>query len=232
MLVSFNRSVQPTDIYDTPANTFVAGFIGSPAMNLIDGTIKDGVFEASAIRVSGLDAPDGPVTLGFRAEDASISSTEAQIAAPVYSLELLGDATMVTARVGGVVVAVKADKEYRAEIGDPVHANRADRHLSPLRRKDRCPSLSRRADGSRDCRGRRLRQHKSILHDHTDRARELVFDHFASAARLSPSACSAVSPPTRGSGRPLSVTATATRISFARGASFRRTSIPSKWLRT
>ncbi len=112
----------PTDIYDTPANTFVAGFIGSPAMNLIDGTIKDGVFEASAIRVSGLDAPDGPVTLGFRAEDASISSTEAQIAAPVYSLELLGDATMVTARVGGVVVAVKADKEYQAEIGDPVHA--------------------------------------------------------------------------------------------------------------
>jgi multiple sugar transport system ATP-binding protein len=112
----------PTDIYDTPANTFVAGFIGSPAMNLIDGTLSGGVFEASAIRVAGLQGPDGPVTLGFRAEDASISDSQAQISAPVYSLELLGDATMVTARVGGVVIAVKADKDYRVEIGDPIHA--------------------------------------------------------------------------------------------------------------
>ncbi len=113
----------PTDIYDTPANTFVAGFIGSPEMNLIDGTIKGGVFEADAIRVEGLNAQDGPVTLGFRAEDASISADAAQISAPVYSLELLGDATMVTARVGGVIVAIKADKDYRAKIGDPIHAS-------------------------------------------------------------------------------------------------------------
>ena len=48
----------------------------------------------------------------------------------------------------------------------------------------------------------------------------------------SPIASAWVKPPTRGNGRPLSVTATATKISFARGASFKRTSIPSKWLRT
>lgn len=47
-----------------------------------------------------------------------------------------------------------------------------------------------------------------------------------------PSASSWVSPPTRGKGRPLSVTATATRISPARGESFRRTSTPSKCDRT
>ena len=34
----------PAEIYDKPANTFVAGFIGSLAMNLLDGEVKDGVF--------------------------------------------------------------------------------------------------------------------------------------------------------------------------------------------
>ena len=110
----------PTEIYDRPANAFVASFIGSPAMNLIDGQIAGGVFEAKNVRIEGLDsAHAGPVTLGFRAEDASLSQT-GQIAAPIYSLELLGEATMITVKAGGALVAVKADKEYRQEIGTPV----------------------------------------------------------------------------------------------------------------
>jgi multiple sugar transport system ATP-binding protein len=45
----------PTEIYDRPANTFVAGFIGSPAMNLIEGEIADGVFSARNVhRIGGL----------------------------------------------------------------------------------------------------------------------------------------------------------------------------------
>ena len=44
----------PTQIYDNPANTFVASFIGSPAMNLVSGRIAGGVFEAENIRVAGL----------------------------------------------------------------------------------------------------------------------------------------------------------------------------------
>ena len=62
-----------------------------------------------------------------------------------------------------------------------------------------------------------------------------LFDHrFAAVYRLSVFTDRGliVSPPTRGKGRPESVTEIATRISFARGASARRTSIPSKWLRT
>jgi multiple sugar transport system ATP-binding protein len=111
----------PTDIYDNPANTFVASFIGSPAMNLIDGGLAAGVFAAEHVRVPGLAAPDGPATLGFRAEDAALAAPgQGQIAAPIYTLELLGDATMVTVRAGGALVAVKAAKDFRAEIGDPV----------------------------------------------------------------------------------------------------------------
>ena len=111
----------PTEIYDRPANEFVAGFIGSPAMNLIKGTIKDGIFTGDAINIPCKGAPDGAITLGFRAEDASIAKRGGEIKAPVYAMELLGDATMITVRVNGALVSVKASKEYRAEIGDSVH---------------------------------------------------------------------------------------------------------------
>ncbi|GAB5511918.1 MAG: sn-glycerol-3-phosphate ABC transporter ATP-binding protein UgpC [Hyphomicrobiales bacterium] len=109
----------PTDIYDRPANTFVAGFIGSPAMNLLEGSLTGGVFEGENVRIEGLNGTAGPVILGFRAEDASVGEG-GQVNAPVYSMELLGDATMITVRAGGALVAVKAHKDYRAQIGQPV----------------------------------------------------------------------------------------------------------------
>ena len=111
----------PTDIYDNPANTFVAGFIGSPAMNLLEGAITDGVFTAQGVRIDVLNIANGPVTLGFRAEDATISTDgTGHINAPIYAVELLGDATMISVRVAGAMVSVKADKSFRAEIGESV----------------------------------------------------------------------------------------------------------------
>jgi multiple sugar transport system ATP-binding protein len=108
----------PTEIYDNPANSFVASFIGNPAMNLLSGDLKDGVFVGENISVKGLKGPDGPITLGFRAEDASLAKTGA-ITAPVYSAELLGDATMLTVKAGGAMVSVKAHKDVRRAIGEP-----------------------------------------------------------------------------------------------------------------
>ncbi|MEM9708970.1 MAG: ABC transporter ATP-binding protein [Pseudomonadota bacterium] len=113
----------PTEIYDKPANTFVAGFIGNPAMNLIEGEISGGTFRAKSTEIHGLQAPDGPVTLGFRAEDASVGGGGGQINAPIYTMELLGDATMVSVRIGGQLVSCKADKSYRAEIDDQIAIN-------------------------------------------------------------------------------------------------------------
>ncbi|WP_438996583.1 ABC transporter ATP-binding protein [Candidatus Puniceispirillum sp.] len=109
----------PTEIYDMPANDFVASFIGNPAMNLLTGHLKGGVFNGENITVKGLKGADGPVRLGFRAEDASLGKTGA-IKAPVYSAELLGDATMLTVKAGGAMVSVKAHKDVRSAIGDPV----------------------------------------------------------------------------------------------------------------
>ncbi|WP_308916885.1 ABC transporter ATP-binding protein [Jannaschia sp. LMIT008] len=114
----------PTEIYDMPSNTFVASFIGSPAMNLMEGEIRNGTFTCKGVTIPGVTGPDGPVTCGFRAEDASVAEGgSGEVQAPVYSMELLGDSTMVTVRVGGSLVAVKAPKEFRAEIGAPFAAN-------------------------------------------------------------------------------------------------------------
>jgi multiple sugar transport system ATP-binding protein len=110
----------PVEIYDQPANAFVASFIGNPAMNLMNGEITGGTFKATNVEISGLDAAEGPVTLGFRAEDADVVESGGQINAPIYTMELLGEATMVSVRIGGALVSVKADKNYRAEIGDTV----------------------------------------------------------------------------------------------------------------
>ena len=114
----------PTEIYDRPANAFVASFIGTPAMNLLSGHISGGVFDAENVKIRALDtAVVGAAVLGFRAEDATLcDASEAQISAPIYTLELLGDATMVTVKVGGALVSIKAAKGFRASIGTVVNA--------------------------------------------------------------------------------------------------------------
>ena len=110
----------PIEIYDKPANTFVAGFIGNPAMNLIEGEMAGGTFRADDCEIAGFSTQDGAVTLGFRAEDAEISGQKAEIQAPIYTIELTGEATMVSIRAGQSLVSVKASKSFRAEIGDGV----------------------------------------------------------------------------------------------------------------
>ena len=126
----------PKEIYDRPGNTFVAGFIGSPAMNLVGGTLSNGVLTGPNLRVEGLSGRDGPAVLGFRAEDAMPGSGPGgspgdgaidgpgggagRLVAPVYTVELLGDATMITVRIGDTLVSVKAHKDHRAEIGQEV----------------------------------------------------------------------------------------------------------------
>lgn len=110
----------PVEIYDRPANVFVASFIGNPAMNLITGEAREGTFTAEHVSLEGLHIADGQITLGFRAEDAAVVKNGGQINAPIYTMELLGDATMISVRIAGALVSVKADKTFRAEIGDVV----------------------------------------------------------------------------------------------------------------
>ena len=114
----------PAEIYETPSNTFVASFIGSPAMNLVKGTLSNGSFNADGMLISGLSKNvEGDVILGFRAEDAEVVDQKSQLNSSVYSFELLGDATMVTVKSDNHLISIKANKDYRAQIGQPIHVS-------------------------------------------------------------------------------------------------------------
>ena len=112
----------PEAIYNDPANLFVAGFIGSPAMNLIAGDLTGGVFTAPNTRIPGFgNLSQGKVVLGVRAEDLTISEPEgAHIQAPIFSFELTGDATLAMVKIGEEFVTAKAGKTYRATIGKAI----------------------------------------------------------------------------------------------------------------
>ena len=59
----------PDSLYERPVNEFVAGFIGSPAMNFLQGTAAEGVVRVGAAEAAAADSPSGPVTVGIRPED-------------------------------------------------------------------------------------------------------------------------------------------------------------------
>ena len=112
----------PEDIYSDPVNSYVAGFIGSPAMNLIPVDVLDGRVLAENGMALQVAAPAvGPLTLGVRAEDMMLcAQPEASFSAEVFAFELLGDATMVTIKLGHTAVAIKGDKGLRLKFGETV----------------------------------------------------------------------------------------------------------------
>ena len=89
-------------------------------MNLVPGEIERGTFRGQQIAIEGIDGLDGKIILGFRAEDVEVVKGAAELSAPVYSMELLGDATQINVRCGDAFVSGKAGKEFRAGIGDPI----------------------------------------------------------------------------------------------------------------
>jgi multiple sugar transport system ATP-binding protein len=112
----------PEEIYNDPVNAYVAGFIGSPAMNLIpvhsDGELA---IAENGVQIKIEPPRTGPITLGIRAEDMQLcSEADANFCADLFAFELLGDATMVTIKFGSTPVAVKGDKNLRLKFGDRV----------------------------------------------------------------------------------------------------------------
>ena len=109
----------PKAIYNDPANLFVAGFIGSPPMNLVPGELDNGIFKAMGIRLPGFGSlSKSNVVLGMRAEDLSVSSNQGvPISGEVFSFELTGDSTLVTLQLGAYRVTARADKDHHTAIG-------------------------------------------------------------------------------------------------------------------
>ena len=114
---------RPEDIYNDPANAFVAGFIGSPAMNLLPVVADGAGLRCEQGPDMRLRAPrSGRLTLGVRAEDMQLTAAgDGHLSAEVYTFELLGDSTMVNLKLADRVFSIKAPKDLRLSRGETVH---------------------------------------------------------------------------------------------------------------
>ncbi|WP_270933663.1 ABC transporter ATP-binding protein [Falsiroseomonas oryzae] len=122
----------PEAIYDRPADLFVAGFIGSPPMNLVTGQHSNGVFiAAGGLRAeTGVARHAGSAVLGIRPEDVTVAPPDAaDLVAQVYAVELTGEAVLVTVIAGGSRLIAKADRAWRAEMGATIGVKLDSRRL-------------------------------------------------------------------------------------------------------
>jgi multiple sugar transport system ATP-binding protein len=102
----------PQDVYDMPVNLFVAGFIGSPPMNLLRATARGGVATAGDLSLPIGGLADGDVVVGLRPEHLRIAQ-EGQPAMDfeVEVVEPLGDGVIVHGSVTGQLVTAPSGTE-------------------------------------------------------------------------------------------------------------------------
>jgi len=113
----------PIDLYEKPANLFVAQFLGSPKMNVFDGeAVEGGMRFAGSGRIDLQGTPKTAVNLGIRPENIEIGAAgQGHIDAKVDVVERLGSDTYVYALVGdGTLVTIRRPGNARFAIGDTV----------------------------------------------------------------------------------------------------------------
>src|SRR5437763_2538763 len=112
---------RPLELYDRPANLFVAQFIGSPAMNVFDGVVRAGAVEALGARwpANGRAADGQRVRYGIRPEH--LEPAAAGIPAEVIVVEPMGAETEIVAKVGDASLTVMLRGRASAGPGEHIH---------------------------------------------------------------------------------------------------------------
>ena len=121
----------PKEIYNNPRTAFVAGFVGSPSCNLLNGMIENGVFSTEGISLAAHLKPDhAKATLGIRPEAISpAEGAEAELHGTVSAIEVTGDATLVTVSVGEQELIAKLDADCTLEPAQPVSLKAGQRRF-------------------------------------------------------------------------------------------------------
>jgi len=121
----------PRTIYTDPVNLFVAGFIGSPRMNVLDGQVEGGEggarFTLDPSRLSwslpGLAPPRGtaPVSLGVRPEHIALSrQVDDGVVATISLVEPVGAVSYVDLELGDVMLKASTDPAAEFDVGERV----------------------------------------------------------------------------------------------------------------
>jgi len=122
----------PLDVYDRPANTFVAGFIGSPAMNMLSGMVlADGLAQVADYRFvlppgNGV-TPGQKIIIGIRPEH--LRAGTAGVPATVTVIEPTGSETHIVLRHEGRDMTMLLRERENVEVGQAMHLTAAPEHL-------------------------------------------------------------------------------------------------------
>lgn len=127
---------KPKEVYDFPNNKFVAGFIGTPPMNFIDGIIENGQFKVQNMTFKIDDAQmqvlkkkgyEGKtVTLGVRPEDIHLegeffdANDQARATLLVDVLELLGKEIIIYTAFGDYKALINVESKHKIQMGDKI----------------------------------------------------------------------------------------------------------------
>ena len=112
----------PAEIYNDPANLFVAQFIGSPPMNTVHGSFNENKFTTNGVSIeTNVSGKAEKAVMGIRPEDCAIAApSDGTLTGTIYTNELIGDHALVTVDWGDDQIAVKAPKDFTGDQGDEV----------------------------------------------------------------------------------------------------------------
>jgi multiple sugar transport system ATP-binding protein len=124
----------PAEVYHSPANIFVAQFIGAPSMNLLPGVFRDGAVtldSGASIPVQVAGGKGQRVKLGVRHEDLIPVSDGAIVSGKISVVEPLGAESLLYIDVGGQEVIASGSGRSAPKVGSTVslHADPANMHL-------------------------------------------------------------------------------------------------------
>ena len=122
----------PSEVYHSPANTFVASFIGSPAMNMIPATVSGGAVQidgGASVPLSAPIADNRRVVLGIRPEDLEPVDGPALISGSVNVREPLGHETLIHVGTPHGDIIAKADGRTPPELGGIVNLGAAAQNI-------------------------------------------------------------------------------------------------------
>jgi sn-glycerol 3-phosphate transport system ATP-binding protein len=106
----------PSEVYNAPATTFVASFMGAPPMNLMQGHVRAGQARIGEVTLAATSAPDGEVTLGIRPEDI-IADPQGPLSLEIDLVEELGAHRLLHGRLGGQPLSVHVGKDSPVQTG-------------------------------------------------------------------------------------------------------------------
>jgi len=120
---------EPLELYDRPDNIFVAGFIGSPGMNMMKGVVRNGTIDVgdgvsipvdrSAGAITGLEE-GRQVVFGIRPEHLIVGNGAASMNGRVVVMEPTGADTQVLCRIGHSDIIVVSHDRIDVRAGDPI----------------------------------------------------------------------------------------------------------------